>query len=207
MIFTHNTTYVRFYLNAYIDWENYDIAFAAAANTAPYEEQPRDACSWFGLPLGSRYEDRSATGETPMSAKFEIVTGDSSDAGSIKDNLLLSLQSKNPQATNTSFCYSAKHKNGELAGGVNASTAYGWLLINSIWVSENVRGCGLGRKLIEHAEEKARRLGCHAAWLDTSDSDARNFYEHLGYSVFAKIKNDAGHVPPQHCRWFLKRAL
>ena len=57
-----------------------------------------------------------------------------------------------------------------------------------IWglvVAEKARGIGVGRRLVEAAEEWARmrNLRVMAVRSNTLRSDAHRFYEHLGYSV------------------------
>ena len=48
-----------------------------------------------------------------------------------------------------------------------------------------------------------RWRGACLAWLETFDWQARPFYEHLGYAVFAELPHDNG----RHARYFLKKAL
>lgn len=61
-------------------------------------------------------------------------------------------------------------------GGVRAQ-------IEGVRVSENHRGAGLGRRLMEWGIERAKQRGCHLVQL-TSDkrrTDALRFYEQLGF--------------------------
>lgn len=56
-------------------------------------------------------------------------------------------------------------------------------LIESVRVASNMRGHGLGQKLIEYAIEEATRRGCSLVQLttDRSRTDAHRFYERLGF--------------------------
>ncbi|MFV2052382.1 GNAT family N-acetyltransferase [Aliiroseovarius sp. YM-037] len=92
----------------------------------------------------------------------------------------------------------------QVAAWVSGSTAYGWLLIKVLWVAPQMRRQGLGRALVADAFRRARELGCHSAWLDTSDKDAKQFYVALGFEVFGSLRNQADQAPPGHQRWFLK---
>jgi hypothetical protein len=45
--------------------------------------------------------------------------------------------------------------------------------------------------------------GCHNAWLDTFEFQARGFYESLGYECFGELPD----YPKGHARYFMKKAL
>lgn len=128
-------------------------------------------------------------------------------ANAIETVLLASLARLNTQAENDTFVLVRKGERGALAGGVTGSTSYGWLLIKTLWVDEMHRGGGLGKQLVLAAEGRAREIGCHSAWLDTSSETARSFYSHLGYSDFGVLANEKDQPPTDHCRWFMKKAL
>ena len=53
------------------------------------------------------------------------------------------------------------------------------------------------------AEAEAVVRGCHGAWLDTFDFQARGFYEKLGYTCFAELPE----YPIGHSRFFMKKPL
>ena len=64
-----------------------------------------------------------------------------------------------------------------------------WLEITLIWVDEPVRQQGLGRRLMEEAEGEARLRGCRYGRLATSNFQAPEFYERLGYSLYGRLEN------------------
>lgn len=138
---------------------------------------------------------------------ISLSEGDASAGQNIETELLRSLREDLLQAENTSFVLSARDAEGRLIGGLVASTSYGWLLVKELWVDKAHRGRSLGRSLMARAEEKARSIGCHGAWLDTSNPDARAFYARLGYEAFGYLANAAGQHPETHRRWFMKKAL
>ena len=140
-------------------------------------------------------------------ATITIVEDDPKLAGTIEAELLRSLRATLPQSDNQGFVLSARSERGELLGGLTASTSYGWLLVKNVWVAEAQRGKSLGRALMEKAETKARDLGCHGAWLDTSNPDAMLFYQRLGYETFGQLSNATGQTPETHRRWFMKKVL
>jgi len=75
----------------------------------------------------------------------------------------------------------------ELIAGLSGRTAYGWLRIDNLWVSEQNRGRGIGKRLIDFAEKIAIDRGCHGAHLDTYGFQAPAFYERLGYERFGEL--------------------
>lgn len=138
---------------------------------------------------------------------LSFCEGGPEDAARIETELLTALRASQPQAVNDAFVLTVKDGEGVLAAGLTAGSSYGWLLIKSLWVSEEYRRQGLARRLMLQAEEQGLRLGCHAAWLDTSNLDAKRCYERLGYQVFGELKNEPDQHPASHCRWFMKKGL
>ena len=139
--------------------------------------------------------------------QFSILEGDKGLADKLESELLSSLALNQEQALNIGFTLSANNADGDLIGGLVASSSYSWLLVKILWVEESQRNLGLGRSLMAFAEVKAVELGCHSVWLDTSNASAKKFYDALGYEIFGKLENSEGHPPPDHCRWFMKKAL
>ncbi|MEX3945977.1 GNAT family N-acetyltransferase, partial [Paraburkholderia sp. BR10937] len=92
---------------------------------------------------------------------------------------------------------------GEIVAGLLAGTNYGQLHVLVLFVQEELRGAGIGSRLMLLAEEEACRRGCSGAWLDTYSFQARAFYERLDYTVFGTIDN----YPPGHSRFFMKKPL
>ena len=128
-------------------------------------------------------------------------------ADSLESALLKTLRAGLPQAANEGFVLAARSADGVLIGGLVGNTSYGWLLIKILWVERACRRAGVGRQLMQRGEDKARDLGCHAAWLDTSSPGAMCFYRQLNYEIFAELGNSAGQNPPGHRRWFMKKPL
>src|SRR5688572_2139626 len=76
---------------------------------------------------------------------------------------------------------------GRAIGGLWGRTVYDWLFVELLFVPDALRGRGVGSELMKRAEGEAMTRGCHSAWLDTFDFQARPFYERLGYSCFAEL--------------------
>jgi GNAT superfamily N-acetyltransferase len=91
---------------------------------------------------------------------------------------------------------------GEVVAGLAGETYCGWLFIKYLWVSEGLRGCGVGRELMVRAEARAGDRGCHSARVDTFSFQAPGFYQKLGYEEFGRLD-----YPPDHQRHFLRKRL
>lgn len=85
----------------------------------------------------------------------------------------------------------AKDAEGNLAGGVRGHVFLYWLRIEVLWVAESLRGGGLGTRLLEETESRARALGATNAALETFEWQAPGFYRKRGYEEFARIDDYA----------------
>lgn len=92
---------------------------------------------------------------------------------------------------------------GAVIGGLWGYTAYGWLFTQLLVVPEQLRDQGLGTRLLQLAEEESLGRGCHGAWLDTFEFQARAFYERLGYVCFGELPD----FPAGFSRFFMKKTL
>jgi GNAT superfamily N-acetyltransferase len=72
-------------------------------------------------------------------------------------------------------------------GGLVGAVYWGALYIDLLWVPDELRGQGIGTRLMAQAEAFARRYGCNFVHLDTMSFQARGFYEKVGYTVFATL--------------------
>lgn len=95
----------------------------------------------------------------------------------------------------------AREKNGALVGGVAGRTIYRQFLIEVAWVDKASRGTGLGRRLMELAEDEARLRGCLAAQVDTLSFQGPVFYGKLGFEVVGKVSG----IPESPDRYFLMK--
>ena len=57
----------------------------------------------------------------------------------------------------------------------------GYAHVEVLWVSEPLRGKGVGRRLLEAAEAEARSRGCTSIVLSSHEFQAPRFYAKLGY--------------------------
>jgi GNAT superfamily N-acetyltransferase len=68
------------------------------------------------------------------------------------------------------------------------------LLVENVAIHPDAQGAGLGRQLMEFAEEEARRLHARRLWLYTNEVMHENIaiYTHLGYREFDR-RSDGGY--------------
>lgn len=79
-----------------------------------------------------------------------------------------------------------ENENGEKLAGLVGETFGNWLCIKYLFVSEELRGQGIGTRIMESAEQEAKSRGCKYAFVDTFSFQAPDFYRKLGYhEVFA----------------------
>ncbi len=90
-----------------------------------------------------------------------------------------------------------------IVGGLLGETFWGWLHIGILWMSEDLRGKGYGRDMLASAEKEAIKRGATAAFLDTMDWQAREFYQKQGYTIYGQLDD----FPVGHTRFYLKKSL
>ncbi len=113
-----------------------------------------------------------------------------------------------PVATPEESCplrIAMRSSEGALVGGLVGRTHAipFWLEITVLWIDDVVRGQGLGRWLVEQAEQEARRRGCRFARVATSDYQAPHFYMKLGYAQYGLLED----CPPGETVYYLHKDL
>src|SRR5271169_5672431 len=91
----------------------------------------------------------------------------------------------------------------KVVGGLIGETYWGWLYIDSLWISEKLRRKNFGKTLIEKAESEARKRGVRNAFVNSFSFQAPGFYRKLGYREFGKLTD----FPKGHTRHWLQKAL
>ena len=103
----------------------------------------------------------------------------------------------------TRFAVFAKDKNGKVIGGIRACAFWNYCIIELLWLSEETRGLGIGRKLMKAAEEFALDKGFSYMRTETLSFQARPFYEKLGYRVYGELPD----YPKGHTTYCLVKEL
>jgi len=91
----------------------------------------------------------------------------------------------------------------KVLGGITGRTSLGLLFIDLVFLPDNLRGDGLGSRILKLAEDEGRRRGCRAAMLYTISFQAPGFYARHGWRVFGEIACD----PPGTSRIFMTKSL
>ena len=91
----------------------------------------------------------------------------------------------------------------ELVAGVTGRSSLGLLFLDLFFIKKDLRGSGLGTKMLAMFEEEGRRRNCVSAVLYTISFQAPWFYEKNGWSVFGEVPC----APEGTKRIYLSKAL
>jgi GNAT superfamily N-acetyltransferase len=92
---------------------------------------------------------------------------------------------------------------GEVVAGLHGWTWGRTGFVRTLWVREDIRGRGLGARLLAAAEREAARRGCREMQLDTHSYQAPGFYARLGYARIGELPG----WPDDSTRIFFRKAL
>ncbi|MDJ0910204.1 MAG: GNAT family N-acetyltransferase [Woeseiaceae bacterium] len=92
---------------------------------------------------------------------------------------------------------------GDVRAALTADILWDWLYVDELWVAAELRGKGVGRELMQRAEELGRSSGLQGIWLWTQSWQAEGFYERLGYVEFTRFED----FPKGHSRIGFRKAL
>jgi GNAT superfamily N-acetyltransferase len=106
---------------------------------------------------------------------------------------------------NSMLTIGARDGEKNIIGGliVNLQPGWKWMHLQRLWVEESHRRGGIGRLLVETAENEGRKQGCLHVSVDTFEFQARGFYEKLGYRVYAVMED----YPVGHRKFMLRKTL
>ena len=95
-------------------------------------------------------------------------------------------RSKREEAESEPLNLYVEDEEGNLLAGLVAETFGNWLEIEYLFVKEELRGQGIGSKLLQQAESEAKNRNCRFAFVNTYQFQAPDFYQKHGYKeVFA----------------------
>ena len=96
-----------------------------------------------------------------------------------------------------------KNDQGEIIAGAAARSFGDWLLLDTLWVSDELRGQNIGSEIQEKIEASGKKRGCIKCLLDTLNFQAMPFYEKHGY----KTQWVQQGYPKTGCKYFMVKEL
>lgn len=96
-----------------------------------------------------------------------------------------------------------KSEQGEVIAGAAARTFGDWLLLDTLWVSDELRGQNIGSDILKEIEASGKKRGCIKCLLNTLNFQAMPFYEKYGY----KIEWVQQGYPKTGCKYFMVKEL
>ena len=96
-----------------------------------------------------------------------------------------------------------RDRSGRVVGGLVGHVRWSWVYVAKLWLPNELRGHGLGTRVMRAIEDYARGQGCHGISLDTFEYQALPFYEKLGFERFGVLEG----YPPGYRQYFLKKTL
>jgi GNAT superfamily N-acetyltransferase len=97
----------------------------------------------------------------------------------------------------------ARDADGRVIGGLLGHVRWRWVYIAKLWLPDELRGRGVGTRLMNAVEDYARDHDCLGIYLDTFEYQALPFYEKLGYVQFGVLEG----YPPGYKQYHLRKAL
>lgn len=98
-------------------------------------------------------------------------------------------RSKREEAESEPLNLYVEDEKGILLAGLVAETFGNWLEIEYLFVKEELRGQGIGSKLLEQAESEAKNRNCRFAFVNTYQFQAPDFYISHGYKEVFTLQN------------------
>jgi GNAT superfamily N-acetyltransferase len=92
------------------------------------------------------------------------------------------------------FGFIIRNEQQEIQAGIAGWTWAQACCIQQLWVHDSLRGQGLGRQLLEAAEQEARSRGCRVIMIETYSFQAPGFYQKCGYELAWQCED----FPPGH---------
>lgn len=128
-----------------------------------------------------------------MKKKYNIIVErhENQNVGDIlNSNLKLFNESKIGNYEAKPFCIYAIDKDNKVIGGVKGDIFGQLCRIFTVWVGENYRNNKLGTNLFKKLEELAKESNCKMMQVDTTEFQAKEFYENIGFAVFATLPDN-----------------
>ncbi len=103
----------------------------------------------------------------------------------------------------TPLAVQIKNDQGVVIAGAAGRSFGNWLLLDTLWVSDELRGQNIGSKILKEIEAAGKKRGCIKCLLDTLNFQAMPFYEKHGYTTIWVQQN----YPKTGCKYFMEKVL
>ena len=140
--------------------------------------------------------------------KIELTTNPEEKEAELISNGIVEFNKKaipdlEPVEAEIKFFVFSKDEEGNVNGGIRAVCYWNTLHIELLWLSESLRGLGIGKEMIKKAENFALKNNCENVFVETTSWQAKPFYEKVGYTHIATINNR----PKGHASHYLTKKL
>jgi GNAT superfamily N-acetyltransferase len=92
---------------------------------------------------------------------------------------------------------------GKVVGGLYGRSSLGLFYVDWLFLPEDLRGSGIGSRVLAMAEEEAQRRGCTRVTLTTLSVEAPGFYQKQGYDIAVTIDCE----PPGLIHYYMMKRL
>ena len=139
-----------------------------------------------------------------VSIKFDRATLSASEQALVSEGFQAhSLETDAPEYLKERIKWVASDDQNNVRAVLTADVLWDWAYIDELWVCPRARGSGLGRRLMQLAEDFAGAQGLQGIWLWTQSWQAEDFYRQLGYEEFTRFEN----FPRGHARIGFRKQL
>lgn len=121
-----------------------------------------------------------------MNLKFE--NGDSAKREELRNLLRTYNRSKREPSESQALDIYLEDEEGNLIAGLTGETFGNWLEIEYLFVKEDLRGQGIGSKILDQAEKEALVRNCTYSFVNTYQFQAPDFYKKHGYQEVFTLK-------------------
>jgi len=118
---------------------------------------------------------------------FRLENKESHKSQEIGNLIRLYNRSKREEAESEPLNLYVEDEKGNLLAGLIAETFGNWLEIEYLFVKEELRGQGIGSKLLQQAETEAKNRNCRFAFVNTYQFQAPDFYKMHGYKEVFRL--------------------
>ena len=114
--------------------------------------------------------------------------GNKNDIAEIRDSLIDYNASHGVTNDTIPIAVYYENENGDKKAGITGYAHGNWFFIDLLFVSDTLRGQGIGKRLLSLAEEDAKNKGCKYAFVNTNAFQAPAFYQKAGYECVFKLE-------------------